>query len=317
MILVLSRIATRLRKLPVDAGAARPRHYRKNTVEHLASRKILVEPEMHQVAKHAAALRDAEAQRPSDAQPLLRRQRIVLGGVPQERNEVADRGEADAHHDRIARAVDELVDRATVEARRGRPRNLDMAVVDQTPRETRRRDARIGLALPHRQRRTGRIGDRIDQRADEPFFRQLLDVAVAEQPGGLGDELFPHHPSDTRDGGKARRQAVGTRRHVTLPATPYYREAQPHQEAVAGVWGCPPSGAPLSRGMIGWLPRLGTSYTMHPLPRARSSGFKIRKSLWYSTFPCALRAARSRLMIPTFRGCVGSSSPNTVPCNRS
>src|SRR5215831_1126300 len=88
----------RLRELPVDAGVARSRHDRKDAVEHLASRKILVEPEMHQITKHAAALRDAKTQRPADARPLLRRQWIILGFVPQERNNVAERGKADAHH---------------------------------------------------------------------------------------------------------------------------------------------------------------------------------------------------------------------------
>src|SRR5271167_2537752 len=161
VILVLARVAPYLRKLPVDAGAARSRHDGKDAVEHLASRKILIEAEMHQIAKHAAALRNAETQRMADARPLLRRQRIVLRRVPQERDDVADRGETDAHHDWTARTVDELKDRAVVEARRGRPRDLDMAVVDQTPREAGRREARIGLALPYRQRRTGRVGNRI------------------------------------------------------------------------------------------------------------------------------------------------------------
>src|SRR5580693_3881639 len=119
----------------------------------------------------------------------------------------------------------------------GRSRDLDMAVVDQTPRKTSRRDARIGLALPHRQRRTVRVGNRIDERADEALLRQLLDVAVAEQPGGLGDELLPHHTGDAGDGGKLRSQAIGTGRHITLPATPHQREAAAHQEAVAAVLG--------------------------------------------------------------------------------
>jgi len=39
--------------------------------------------------------------------------------VPQERDDVTDRGKADAHHHRIACAVDELEDRAVVEAGRG------------------------------------------------------------------------------------------------------------------------------------------------------------------------------------------------------
>jgi hypothetical protein len=49
-----------------------------------------------------------------------------------------------------SRAVDEFEDRAAVEARGGRPSDLDMAVVDQTPCETGRRNARIGLALTRR-----------------------------------------------------------------------------------------------------------------------------------------------------------------------
>jgi hypothetical protein len=40
---------------------------------------------MHQIAKHAAALRDAETQRTADARQLLRRQRIVLRRVPLEK----------------------------------------------------------------------------------------------------------------------------------------------------------------------------------------------------------------------------------------
>src|SRR6516165_6744922 len=166
----------------------------------------------------------------------------VLGFVPQERNNVADRGKADAHHDRIARAVDELVDRAAVEARLAWSRDLDMAVVDQTPRKTGRRGARITLALPHRQRRTVRVGNRIDERADETLLGQLLDVAVAEQPSVFGDELLPYHAGDTGDDRKARSQAIGARRHVTLPAAPYEGEAAPHQKAVAGMLGVPALG---------------------------------------------------------------------------
>src|SRR5579884_1034334 len=136
-----------------------------------------------------------------------------------------------------SRAVDELEDRAAVEARCGRPRDLDMAIVDQTPREAGRRDAWIAFALPHRQCRTGQVGNRMDQRADKTLLGQFLDVAVAEQPGGLGDELLPHRAGHAGDDGKARSQAIGPGRHVTLPAAPHHREAAPHQKAVAGVLG--------------------------------------------------------------------------------
>ena len=112
-----------------------------------------------------------------------------------------------------------------------------MAVVDQTPRKTGRRDARITLALPHRQRHTVRVANRIDERADEALLGQLLDVTVAEQPGVLGDELLPYHAGDTGDDRKARSQAIGARRHVTLPATPHHGEAAPHQKPVAGMLG--------------------------------------------------------------------------------
>src|SRR5207253_10143865 len=109
VILMLPRIAAGLCKLPVDPGAARPGEDGKDAVEHLASGKILVEPEMHQIAKHASALRDAETERAPDPRAPLQRQRIVCRCVPQERNDVADHGKADAHHDWIAGAVDELV----------------------------------------------------------------------------------------------------------------------------------------------------------------------------------------------------------------
>src|SRR6266851_7564910 len=69
VVLVLARIAAGLSKLPVDTGAARPGDDGKDAIEHLASSKVLVEPEMHQIAKHAAALRDAETERASDARP--------------------------------------------------------------------------------------------------------------------------------------------------------------------------------------------------------------------------------------------------------
>jgi len=71
--------------------------------------------------------RDSENMLRMNAKSLLRRQRIVLGSVSQERDDVADRCKADTHHDRVARPVDELVDRATVsrtrllQVRFGRP----------------------------------------------------------------------------------------------------------------------------------------------------------------------------------------------------
>jgi hypothetical protein len=194
---------------------------------------------MHQVAKHAAALRDTETERAPDPRTPLRRQRVVCRCMPQKRNDVSYRGKADAHYDRIAGAVDELVDRASVEARCGRPRDLDMPVVDQAPGETSRRDARVGLALPHRQGRPIGVGNRIDESADEALLRQLLDVVVAEQAGVLGDELLAHHAGNAGDDRKACRQSVVAGGHIALPAAPHQREAAPHQKAVAGMLGVP------------------------------------------------------------------------------
>ena len=47
-----------------------------------------------------------------------------------------------------------------------------------------------------------------------PLLGQLLDIAVAEQPGGLGDELLAHHAGDAGYGRKARRQAIGARQRA-------------------------------------------------------------------------------------------------------
>jgi hypothetical protein len=96
------------------------------------------------------------------------------------RNETVSRIEAKPMP--IAGAVDELIDRAAVETGGGRPRNLDMLVVDQAPRETSRRHARVGLALPHRQGRAAGVGNRIEEGADKALLGQLPDVVVAEQP---------------------------------------------------------------------------------------------------------------------------------------
>ena len=151
-------------------------------------------------------------------------------------------------------------------------------VVDQPPRQPGRRDTRIGLALAHRQRRTRRIGDRIDQRADETVFRDLLDVGIAEQPGCLGDELLAHHAGDAIDDRKARGQTIVAGRHVALPPAPHQREATPHQEAVAGG----PRMSALRRTIQPRHDRLvaAVGHVVHqPAIAARDvSGFRMRNS---------------------------------------
>ena len=49
VILVLPRIAAGLGKLPVDTGASRSRYDGEDAAEHRPARKILIEPEMHQI----------------------------------------------------------------------------------------------------------------------------------------------------------------------------------------------------------------------------------------------------------------------------
>src|SRR5436190_82035 len=83
VVLVLARIPASLGELPVDAGAARPGDDRQDAIEHLATGKILIEPEMHEIAEDAAALRDAETERAPDPRPPLRRERIVCRVVAQ------------------------------------------------------------------------------------------------------------------------------------------------------------------------------------------------------------------------------------------
>ena len=203
MVLMLARVAAGLRELPVDAGAARAGDDRQDAIEDLPSREVLIEAVV--APDRAARGRSARCRSPARAGCRIAADVAVMA---QERHDIADRREADAHHDRIARAVDELEDRAAIEAGRGRPRDLDMGSSISRHASPGGVDARIGLALAHRQRSTRRIGDRIDQRADEPILRDLLDVAVAEQSGRFGDELLAHHAGDAFDDGEARDQAI-------------------------------------------------------------------------------------------------------------
>jgi hypothetical protein len=123
--------------------------------------------------------------------------------------------------------------------------------VISTWRSSTRRHARPGgvtrgsasRSPPSASHRQGRQPDRPAYRRSAP--RTLLDVVVTEQPGGLGDELLPHHAGDAGDCRKARSQAIGARPHVTLLAAPHQRKSAGHQQAVAGRdAGCPGGGDP-------------------------------------------------------------------------
>src|SRR3954469_20939027 len=74
----------------------------------------------------SSGLNRARQRHPNRAEICHIVQHVVFRFVAQERSDVADRGKADTHDDRIAGAVDELVYRAAIEAGGGRPRNFDM-----------------------------------------------------------------------------------------------------------------------------------------------------------------------------------------------
>src|SRR2546426_1169108 len=79
-----------------------------------ASRLVLVQAEVEEVAEKASALRDAEGVRAVEG---LRAGIPVGGGsAPEPRGGVAHREEAQAHERRVRRAVHELVDLPRLEA---------------------------------------------------------------------------------------------------------------------------------------------------------------------------------------------------------
>src|SRR3989442_10732318 len=124
----------------VEAAAPGGGRVHEEAVEDRASRLVRVEALIDEVPQEPARLRDAEADTPADGEGAGR----VVFGV---RHHVTHRGETDADDDRVARAVDELIDLARLEASTARDPRLP---VREAPLIT-RHDAAGGpaaLALP-------------------------------------------------------------------------------------------------------------------------------------------------------------------------
>src|SRR5207249_9871204 len=84
---------------------------------------VRVEALIDEVSQEPPRLRDAEANAPADRKEAGR---VVLGV----RHHVPHRGQTDADHDRVARAVDELVELTRLEASGARDPRL---AVDEPP----------------------------------------------------------------------------------------------------------------------------------------------------------------------------------------
>ena len=138
--------------------------------------------------------------------------------VAEERDRVAHRRESDPEHDRVLRLVDELVDRAPVEARR--TVDLDLRVADVTPLQVVRPLALRILRRSHRQHAPARLerGSRIRQ---PPAGNGL---------GVIEDELLERRADNRRAVGIVRHRQVGDdvrlgRHQVALPSDPDEGEA--------------------------------------------------------------------------------------------
>ncbi len=230
MIFVLAGVTPRLRECEIDEGAAGAGDDREDRIEDFASLEVLIEAEMHQVTQHAPALRNAESHGVAHfAADRIHRRRIM----PQERDQITDRGETDAHHLGIPGGINELINRAAIEA--GWPDNFNMCRVNIAPRKAGWGDALVPLPLAHRQRRfvSRQIGGLIRQRTNERSLRRFLDERIAwTEP--LRDELVAID-AGRGHGRKPRVQSVRAGRHAGLPGAPDQRKAVPHQESVAGM----------------------------------------------------------------------------------
>src|SRR2546427_316717 len=90
----------------VELAAPRSRDVRDHGVEDAASRLVLVQAEVEEVAEKASALRDAEGVRAVEG--LRAGIPVGGGGAPEPRGGVAHREEAQAHERRVRRAVHQL-----------------------------------------------------------------------------------------------------------------------------------------------------------------------------------------------------------------
>ena len=168
-------------------------------------------------------------------EPALARQRVgrpfgVLGREAEERDRVADRGQAEPHHPRVFRGVDELVDPARLEA----AVEPHVGGIGEAPPFPPDHGPRRPLLVANGQ---GRV----------PVRGRVHRLVAAAVPPGHGLQLrsLVHHdlgrnpPRDRlsllgRDG-QVDLHPTLARQHVPVPAAPEKRIPLTHQEAVAGM----------------------------------------------------------------------------------
>ena len=195
--------------------------------------EVLVEALPQIIAQQAARLRGAESIGKRDTgSARVGEERIgppvVIGGLTaEERNHVANRGEPQPHHNRIAGRIDELVNRARVEA--GGPLDLDRPGRTIAPSAGGNCDAVILLALPDGERSLVLIesGGVVAERRGCRVVGMVEDEFVTVQ----------RHDRRAVVGGdrKVRQHPALAGRDVALPGAPQNRVTLAHQKAVARV----------------------------------------------------------------------------------
>ena len=202
--------AAGLREAEIGEGPLAAREVRHQAFEHHAPGFVRVEAVIEEVVQVAAGLRHAEADRTVDpAGEHIRRTRGIRALVAQERHDIARRRQSEADHLRVLGLIDELVDRAGVEAVRPRDRDLARSVEPERKPGRRRggsasRWRTVSFAL-----RRIEVGGRIAQRRTDRVLHMVEDVFLAREPGDL------RHDRDGQD----RSPAAGLQ--VALPAAPH------------------------------------------------------------------------------------------------
>ena len=228
---------------PLAAGARNMRH---QPVEDPPAGGVGVEAPPDEIADRAARLRAAVAIGPVDAAERIAHTLLVA----QPAHKVAHGDVSQAHHQRVAAFIDQLVDPARPEA----PRQEDMAVgrrhapVGAEPVQSAARvDAREGPFVRRHglaQRvRIGPHGEACLRRIEGNGGMGARRAAAAERQAGdarlVGDELGAHGPGHgsvlmARDRQVQQHPALA-RQEVALPGAEDDRVAAAEEEAVAGM----------------------------------------------------------------------------------
>ena len=243
VMIVLIRMPRGLREAMIERAQSATGDMRDQPVKGWPPSFVLVESGIEKLAQESPALRDAESMCPADERLTILHERIPFAGPRLDRgDQIADGGEADPHHQRIGRFVDQLVDRPGLHAAGHFDfdvRQLSRRVARhighmQRPLIARNSDARGGLPRSNRQRRLTLTGLSRSVRTmigpvhDHPFRAGRRDELAAHLPGDplvarLGDR--GHQP-----------QTIAAGQQFAVPAAPDDREPVTHQEAVAGVF---------------------------------------------------------------------------------